>query len=174
MKFDTIAPLVAAGGKADIGASSITITEARKKEIDFTDPYLDSNQSIVVMKDSGYKTASDLEGKKVGAQSGTTGYDWAVENIDGAEVVPFDEMTAVFAALQAGKIDGIAVDLPVAQYYVKDAYTDAEVVQEIPTGEQYGIVVSQDNPELTKALNEALKAIKENGNYDAVYQKWFG
>ena len=174
VKFDTIIPMVSAGGKADVGVSSFTITEDRAKEIDFTVPYCDSNQALVVMAGSAYTTADDLSGKKVGAQSGTTGYDWASENIKDADVVAFDEMTAVFAALQAGQIDAIVVDLPVAQYYVKNAYTDAQVVQEIPTGEQYGIVVSKDNPGLTLALNDAITTLKSNGQYDELYQKWFG
>lgn len=174
VKFDTIVPMVAAGGKADVGASSLTITAEREKEIDFTESYCDSNQGIVVMKDSGITEVAQLEGKKVGAQSGSTGHDWASENIAGATVVAYDEVTAIFAALQAGQIDAIANDLPVEQFLVKDAYPDAEIIAEIPTGEQYGIVVSKENPELTKALNEALAAIKANGKYDEAYAKWFG
>jgi polar amino acid transport system substrate-binding protein len=173
-KFDTIVTIIASGKTADVGTSSITITDTRKKEVDFTDPYMDSNQSILVMKDSDYSGLSSLEGKKIGAQSGSTGYDWAEENIANAEVTGFDEMTAVFLALQSGQIDAIAVDLPVGQYYVKNAYPDVEVVEEIPTGEQYAMVVSKSNPDLTEALNKALAAIKTNGKYDELYTKWFG
>lgn len=173
-KFDTIIPMITAGGKADVGVSGFTVTEDRKKEIDFTEVIMDSNQGIVVMKDSGYTNVDQLAGKKIGAQSGTTGYDWAVENIEGAEVIPFDEMTAVFAALQSGQIDAIASDLPVVQYYVKNAYTDMEIIEEIPTGEQYAIVVSKDNPALTQALNDAIAEVKADGTYDEIYEKWFG
>lgn len=170
-KFDTIVPLIQTGGKADVGVSGITINDERLEQVDFTDPICDVNQSISVLKDSGYKSASDLEGKKVGAQTGTTGYEWAAENIKDVEVVGFDEMTAVYAALSSGQIDAVAVDLPVGNYYVK-AYTDCEVIQEIPTGEQYGIAVSKENPELTKALNEAIKAVRANGKYDELAAKW--
>lgn len=173
VKFDTIVPIIAAGGKADVGVSSITITTEREKEIDFTEPYINSNQSITVMKNSGYSEAVQLEGKKIGAQLGTTGYDWAVESIPGADVVAYDEVTAIFAAMQAGQLDAIIVDLPVAQSYVKDLYQEAHIILEIPTGEQYGIAVSKDNPELTKKLNDALAEIKSNGIYDEVYAKWF-
>ena len=114
---------------------------------------------------------SQLEGKKIGAQSGTTGYEWAAENIKGAEVTAYDEMTAVFAALDSGQIDAISVDLPVANYYVK-AYSDCQVIKEIPTGEQYAIAVSKENPQLTKDLNEALKAVRDNGTYDELVAKW--
>lgn len=171
-KFDTIVPLIQTGGKADVGVSGITITDDRLEDVDFTDPVCDVNQSLTVLTGSGYASADDLAGKKVGAQTGTTGYEWAAENIKDVEVVGFDEMTAVFAALQSGQIDAIAVDLPVANYYVKNAYTDCEVIQEIPTGEQYAIAVSKDNPELTKALNKALQAVRDNGKYDEIAAQW--
>ena len=173
-KFDTIIPLISAGGKADVGVSGFTVTEDRKKEIDFTDVLIDSNQGVVVMPGSGFTNVDDLAGKTIATQSGTTGYDWAVENIPDANVVPYDEMTAVFAALQGSQADAIVADLPVVQYYVKTAYTDMEIMAEIPTGEQYAIVVSKDNPGLTAQLNEALAALKANGTYDEIYNKWFG
>lgn len=170
-KFDTIVPLIQAGGKADVGVSSFTITDKRLQQVDFTDSYCDVNQSLTVRKDSGITEVSQLEGKKIGAQSGTTGYEWAAENIKGAEVTAYDEMTAVFAALDSGQIDAISVDLPVANYYVK-AYSDCQVIKEIPTGEQYAIAVSKENPQLTKDLNEALKAVRDNGTYDELVAKW--
>ncbi|WP_139650635.1 ABC transporter substrate-binding protein [Raoultibacter phocaeensis] len=171
-KFDTIVPLIQSGGKADVGVSGLTITDERLEQIDFTEPVCDVNQSITVLKDSGITDVNQLEGKKVGAQTGTTGYEWAAENIKDVEMVGFDEMTAVYAALQSGQIDAIAVDLPVGNYYVKTAYTDCEVIKEIPTGEQYAIAVSKENPELTKALNEALKAVRDSGKYDEIASKW--
>lgn len=171
-KFDTIVPLIQTGGKADVGVSGITITDERLEQVDFTDPVCDVNQSITVLKDSGITDVAQLEGKKIGGQSGTTGFQWAAENIKGAEVIAFDEMTAVFAALQSGQIDAIAVDWPVANYYVKNAYTDCQIIKEIPTGEQYAIAVSKENPELTKALNKALQAVHDNGKYDELAAKW--
>ena len=170
-KFDTIVPLVQTGGKTDVGVSSFTITDKRLQQVDFTDTYCNVNQSITVRSDSGITDVSQLEGKKIGAQTGTTGYEWAAENIKDVEMVGFDEMTAVFAALQSGQIDAVAVDLPVANYYVK-SYTDCQVIKEIPTGEQYAIAVSKENPELTKALNKALQAVRDNGKYDELVAKW--
>lgn len=170
-KFDTIVPLIATGGKADVGVSGITITDERLDDVDFTDPVCDVNQSITVLKDSGITDVNQLEGKKIGGQTGTTGYEWAAENIKDVEMVGFDEMTAVFAALDSGQIDAIAVDWPVANYYVK-VYKDCQIIKEIPTGEQYAIAVSKENPELTKALNKAIKAVKDNGKYDELVTKW--
>lgn len=171
-KFDTIVPQIQTGGKSDLGVSGITINDERLEQVDFSDPIVDVNQSITVLKDSGVTSVEQLAGKKIGAQSGTTGYEWAAENIEGAEMVAFDEMTAVFAALQAGQIDAVAVDLPVANYYVKNAYDDCEVIAEIPTGEQYGIAISKENPALLEAVNEAIAELRDNGTYDQIADKW--
>ena len=89
-KFDTIVPLIQTGGKADVGVSSFTITDKRLQQVDFTDPYCNVNQSITVRSDSGITDVAQLEGKKIGAQSGTTGYEWAAENIKDAEVTGYD------------------------------------------------------------------------------------
>ena len=166
-----LVPLIQTGGKADVGVSSFTITDKRLQQVDFTDPYCNVNQSITVRSDSGITDVAQLEGKKIGAQSGTTGYEWAAENIKDAEVTGYDEMTAVFAALDSGQIDAVSVDLPVANYYVR-SYSDCQVIKEIPTGEQYAVTVSKENPELTKALNKALQAVHDNGKYDELAAKW--
>ena len=171
-KFDTIVPQIQTGGKSDLGVSGITISDERLEQVDFTQAIVDVNQSITVLKDSGITSVDDLAGKKIGAQSGTTGYEWAAENVADAEVLAFDEMTAIFAALEADQIDAIAVDLPVANYYVNTAYTDCEVIEEIPTGEQYGIAISKENPELLAAVNKAIDELRANGTYDKIADNW--
>ncbi len=172
--FDTLIPTLAAGGKFDIIASGMTITDERKQEIDFSDPYIDSNQSIAARVDFDFTDESSLAGKKVGAQAGTTGLAWAEENIKDAKIVEFKTATDALAALQAGNVDAVVNDLPVTAALVKDASKGLVIVKEIPTGEQYGFGVSKENPELLKAINEALAALKASGEYDAIYEKWFG
>lgn len=175
-KFDSLIPMVKQGGKVDAAWASITITDERKKEVDFSDPYLDSNQGIAVIDKDTYKDEASLnvEGVKIGVQSGTTGEEWAKENLPQAQSLAFDEITAAFAALQSGKVQAIVVDLPVLTWSMKqDALKGAQLIAEIPTGEQYGIAVSKDNPALTKKLNEALKEIKADGSYDALVSKYF-
>jgi len=172
--FDTLIPTLVAGGKFDIIASGMTITDERKQEIDFTDPYIDSNQSIAMKTGATFTSEADLAGKKVGCQAGTTGLDWAKENIKDAQIVEFKTATDALAALQAGNVDAVVNDLPVTAALVKDPSKGLSIVKEVPTGEQYGFGVSKDNPELTKAMNEALAALKASGEYDAIYEKWFG
>lgn len=175
-KFDTIIPLIKQGGKADVGASSFTITDERKEEIDFTDSYLDSNQGIATLKSAGVKSEEDLNvaGKKIGVQSGTTGEMWAKENLTNATIVPLDDPVQAMSGMTTGLYDAVAADLPVMSYLCTQSYTDCEVSIEIPTGEQYGLVVSKDNPALTQALNEAYAAVVADGTEAELQNKWFG
>ncbi|MBP3892951.1 MAG: amino acid ABC transporter substrate-binding protein [Atopobiaceae bacterium] len=175
-KFDTIIPLIKQGGKADVGASSFTITDERKEEIDFSDSYLDSNQGVATLKSAGVKSEEDLnvEGKKIGVQSGTTGEMWAKENLTNATIVPLDDPVQAMSGMSTGLYDAVAADLPVMSYLCAQSYTDCEVSIEIPTGEQYGLVVSKDNPGLTAALNEAYAAVVADGTEAELQKKWFG
>lgn len=173
--FDTLIAQVVAGGKMDVALSSFTITPERLEQIDFSDPYfLDGvNQAISAPKANGIKSRDDLKGKKVGAQSGTTGQSWAQENLPDSEVVAFTNITDAFNAMMAGKVDACVNDLPAAEKLISESFQDITVVESIPTAEEYGIVVSKDNPELTAALNDAIAAVKESGTYDEIYKKWF-
>ncbi len=183
-KFDTLIPTLKAGGKFDVIMSGMTITDERKKEVDFSSPYIDSNQSIAVVKGKGFtKIATGdtaaiqkaMTGKIIGVQSGTTGEAWAKENLKGAkQVTPFDDTLSAFSALNAGKVDAVVNDLPVSAYLVKTSYTTDELIAEIPTGEQYGIAIAKTTPELTAAIDAALAKVKASGEYAQIYQKWFG
>ena len=174
-KFDTLVPLVKQGGKCDVAIAGITITDERSEEIDFTDPYLDSNQAIVVKKDSGETEESlNAAGKKVACQSGTTGDDWITENLASAERVPLDDVTAALTGVSTGLYDAMVIDLPVASYMLTQSFSDLEVAKEIPTGEQYGIAVSKDNPGLTVAISSALTAMETDGTMADIKVKWFG
>ena len=175
-KFDGIIPMVKQGVKTDVGACNITITDERKEEVDFTDPYIDSNQGVAVAKDTGYDTVDSLNasGVKIAVQSGTTSEEWAIENLPQATTVNFDDWTAAFTAVMSGQCQAVVCDLPVEQWMVSNSFTGMEIIKEVPTGEQFGIAVSKDNPELTQAINDALAKIKDSGVYDKLYEKWFG
>ena len=181
--FDTLIPQLKAGGKFDVVMSGMTITPERNQELTFSESYIDSNQSIVVVKgafptiDGDYLSAINdtFRGKRVGIQSGTTGEAWAKTNLKGAKkIVPFDDTRAAFTALNAGKVDAVINDLPVSAYLINTSYTGDEIVAEIRTGEQYGIAIGKSNPELAAAVNEALGRVRASGGYAAIYKKWFG
>lgn len=176
MKFDSIIPLIKQGGKADVGVSNFTITDERKQEIDFTDSYLDSNQGLVTKADSDKTTEDALNSSdvKIAVQSGTTGESWVQENLPNATCVPLDDPIVALTGVQSGLYDAAVADLPVMSYLCSNSYTDCKVAIEVPTGEQYGIVVSKDNPGLTTAINQALQELKDDGTIDTLEQKWFG
>jgi polar amino acid transport system substrate-binding protein len=174
--FDTLIPTLKAGGKFDVIASGMTIKPERALEIDFSDPYFDSNQSLAMKTGGKYAAPADMSGKKVGVQSGTTGESWATENLKpaGATLVPFKDAVQAFSALQAGNVDAVVNDLPVTAEMVKDATKGLAMIAQIPTGEQYGFAISKDNPALKAAINDALAKVKASGEYGTIYKKWFG
>ena len=174
-KFDTLVPIIKQGGKADVSIVAITITDERMESVDFSEPYLDSNQAIVVAKGSSEteETLNDAS-KQVVCQGGTTGDEWIGENLPDAVRVPVDDVTAALTGVQTGLYQAMVVDLPVASYMLSQSFSDLEIVKEIPTGEQYGIAVSKDNPELTQAVNKALEDMKSDGTMKEIETKWFG
>jgi polar amino acid transport system substrate-binding protein len=173
--FDALIVGLQSGSEFDMIASAMTITDERKEEVDFSDPYIDSGQSLAVREDSEYATLADLTGQKIGVQSGTTGEAYTNDNLpEGATVVPYENILQAFAALQAGDVEGVVNDFPVSANIVTDETRGLKLVEEIDTGEQYGFAVSKDNPELTAALNDALQAIKDDGTYDEIFAEWFG
>ena len=174
-KFDTLVPIIKQGGKADVSIAAVTITDERMESVDFSEPYLDSNQAIVVVKGSSEteETLNDAS-KQVVCQGGTTGDEWIGENLPDAVRVPVDDVTAALTGVQTGLYQAMVVDLPVASYMLSQSFSDLEIVKEIPTGEQYGIAVSKDNPELTQAVNKALEDMKSDGTMKEIETKWFG
>lgn len=174
-KFDTLVPIIKQGGKADVSIAAVTITDERMESVDFSEPYLDSNQAIVVAKGSSEteETLNDAS-KQVVCQGGTTGDEWIGENLPDAVRVPVDDVTAALTGVQTGLYQAMVVDLPVASYMLAQSFSDLQIVKEIPTGEQYGIAVSKDNPELTQAVNKALEDMKSDGTMKEIETKWFG
>jgi len=173
--FDSLVPTIKAGGTADVAIAGMTITDARKAEVDMSDPYVDSNQSLVtkVGSEDTLETLNAPE-KKIAVQAGTTGADWAAENLPEATIVPLDDIISAMNGVLTGSYDGLVTDLPVSSYQIKNSFTDLQIIEEIPTGEQYGIAVSKDNPGLTAAINAALEAMENDGSRAAIETTWFG
>jgi len=160
----------------DAAISAMTITEEREQQIDFSDPYFNADQSLLVLSDSDIKSTEDLADATVGVQIGTTGAMKAEEfQSEGTvgEVRTFDTVEDAFAALENGQVDAVINDLPVSQDRANQSDGRLEVVETIPTGEQYGIAFPKDS-ELVDPVNEALAEIKEDGTYKKIYKEWIG
>jgi polar amino acid transport system substrate-binding protein len=160
-------------GQCDVGASAITITDKRKANLDFTDPYYDSLQSLLVPKDSDIKGIDDLAGRSVAVQQGTTGKSYAEENAPEANLSEFPGDGEMWPALQAGQVEAILQDLPVNVEHAK-ADPNYVIVEEFDTGEQYGYALAKgEKPELLEAINTELQALRDDGTYQEIYDSYF-
>jgi ABC-type amino acid transport substrate-binding protein len=161
----------------DAGISSFTITKAREKKVDFSDPYFNADQSLMVQSDSPIKSVDDIGDGTVGVQLGTTGEIKAKEFKDQGkitgEIRTFDTITDAFAALENGQIDAVINDFAVSLDRANQSDGTLEVVQNIPTGEQYGIAFPTGS-ELLEPTNKALEEIKKDGTYVKIYEEWIG
>lgn len=158
--------------QCDIVASAMTINDEREANLDFTDPYYDSKQSLLVPTDSDIASIDDLSGTKVGVQQGTTGKTYTEDNApEDAEVVSFPSDGEMYQSIQAGGVDALLQDLPVNIEHTKGG--EFKIVEEYETDEQYGFAVKQDNTELRDAVNEQLQALRDDGTYDEIYDKYF-
>ena len=174
INFDGLIPALDADN-LDVIISGMTINDERKKKVSFSSPYYKSGLSIIVRKDnSSIQKFADLKGKRVAVQIGTTSA-MEVKKIEGVEVREFNSSADAFMELRAGGVDAVVNDRPVNDYYiVQSGVNDVRRLDELLTSEDYGIATSKKKPELTKGINEALEKLKKNGEYNKIYQKWFG
>jgi polar amino acid transport system substrate-binding protein len=161
-----------AQGQFDTAAAASTITAGRENTVDFTDPYYEAQQALLVPEDSDIASVDDLGGAIVGAQDGTTGEAYANDETDAEEVRGFPEGPNAIAAVQTGQVDAVIIDLPVAVDAV-EKQGGLELAEEIPTNELYGFAVAPDNDALREAMNESLQTLKEDGTIEELYQEYF-
>jgi polar amino acid transport system substrate-binding protein len=160
-------------GTCDLAAAGMTITDTRKENFDFSDPYFDATQALVVKKGSGITDFESLHGKKLAVQNSTTGQEYATKNAHDVELVNFEDLGLLLTAVETGQVDAGINDNGVLYDWVKKK-TDFEVSKEFNTGEKYGIGVRKGNTKLRDKINEVLKKAKDDGTYDKIYEKWFG
>ena len=169
MAFDSIIPAVTSG-KADFGGAGMTVTEDRKKNVDFTDTYATATQVIIVKEGSDIAGPDDLTGKKIGVQLGTTG-DIYADDIEDAEVERYNKGFEAVQALTQDKIDAVVIDGEPAKEFVAEA-DGLKILDEAFTEEEYAIAVAKDNDDLLKKMNEALASLKESGKIDEIVAKY--
>ena len=170
--FDTIFRNTAAG-QFDIAIAASTITPGRQKTVNFSDPYYEAQQALVVPEGSDIATVEDLAGKIVAAQDATTGEAFANDETDAGEVRGFPEGPDAISAVVTGQADAAIIDEPVAVDAV-DKGQPVEIATTIPTAELYGIAISKDNPELLDAVNGALQEMKDDGTIQGLYDTYLG
>lgn len=174
--FDAIANGEALdSGKCDMEISAMTITGDRARVLDFSSPYFNASQAMVVAKGSGLKTLDDLAGKKLGVQADTTGQVYVTDHApDSADVVPFQDAAALEHAIASGQVAAAVYDNTVVGAVVSN-HPDLTVAAEFDTGEQYGMAVKKNgNVPLLESINTVIADLKAGKQYDTIYQRWFG
>lgn len=165
-------------GERDLLISAITITDERKADKDFSEPYFEAQQLIAVPKNSSIAKFEDLKGKKVGVQNGTTG-DEVVKKLLGEtspNIKRFESTPLALKELENGGVDAVVADNGVVLEYVKNnsdkgfkTISDNSFEKEF-----YGIAVKKGNKEVLDKVNQGLKKIKDDGTYQKIYDKYFG
>ena len=164
-----------ANGAYDGIISSVTITDERKNTMDFSNPYINAGQVLIVKSSlTGVTALKDMAGMTVGVQIGTTG-DFAVEAVAGVERKTYDEIGLAVEDLMNGNVEGVVCDSPVAADYVlqNDNYKGKlKIVGEPFTEEFYGIAIRKGNTELLNKINAGLKKVIDSGKRDELIKKW--
>jgi polar amino acid transport system substrate-binding protein len=164
-----------AAGEYDAVMSSVTITEERKETMDFSVPYINAGQILIVRQEStGVETLDDLKGKPVAAQIGTTGA-FAVEKVSAVELKTYDEIGLAFEDLANGRVEAVVCDNPVAADFalMNPNFKDKlKIVGEPFTEELYGVAVKKGNKEVLDAVNKGLEAVLDTDVYEKLVDKW--
>jgi polar amino acid transport system substrate-binding protein len=173
--FDTIFTAVA-GGQFDMVAAASTITPEREQTVDFSDGYFNALLALTVNTQSTPDITSTDQlgsGDTVGVQKGTTGKDWAEQNLQpqGVAIKAFTSATDAFRDLEGGDITGVINDDSSSAAIVKDL-PSLKLVQSIDAKQLYGLAFSPDNPGLRDAVNAALADMIADGAYLTIFHKW--
>jgi polar amino acid transport system substrate-binding protein len=163
----------------DFNIQQYSITEERDEVVDFSDPYYETQQALVTFPDSPFAEAStieDLQDAALGAAIGTTSLDF-VENViqPTTEVSVYDENVDVEAAMNAGQIDGLVVDLPTA-YFITAVQVEGSIIAGVfeaqaESPDQFGLLFEDGNP-LVECVNEALATLRDDGTLAALEEEW--
>lgn len=158
--------------KYDAIISAMTITEDRKKEVDFSNPYYTAGQSIAVnAKNSYIKDISHLRGKRIGVQLGTTG-EIEAKKVQDAKVVSYDNISAAFIDLENERIDAIINDIPTNKSIIKDRNNTLKLAGDVFTKEYYGIAFRKNDLELLQKINNTIDKLQKSGYLDRLKKRW--
>ena len=160
----------------NMALAGITITDERKKAIDFSDGYYKSGLLVMVKANNNdVKSVKDLDGKVVAVKSGTGSVDYAKANIKTKDLRQFPNIDNAYMELGTNRADAVLHDTPNILYFIKTAGNGQfKAVGDSLEAQQYGIAFPKGSDELRDKVNGALKTLRENGTYNEIYKKWFG
>lgn len=161
-------------GRYPLAIAGISITEERKKSIAFSDPYYDSGLILMVNKDNNeIQSIDDVDGKTVGVKTGSTSETYLKNNTN-AEIKAFPDIINAYMDVKNERLDASLYDLPNVKYYIQqNGDGKLKAVGEVLEGQSYGIALPKDS-DLVDEVNEGLQAVRDSGEYDKIYEKYFG
>ncbi len=165
-----------ANGQYDMAAEGITITDERKEQVDFSNPYITVQQALLVRSDEArFKDAKEFAADaslKIGTSPGTTNYDVAVELVGEDRIAPYDTLGVTVQALIAGDIDAVILDDVAGQGYVGVNTNSVKIIDSTLRSDDLGFIFKKGS-DLTAAINAGLAAINADGTAQYINDKWF-
>ncbi|WP_088067545.1 amino acid ABC transporter substrate-binding protein [Gottfriedia luciferensis] len=168
-------------GNIDAIWNGYSITNDRKKKVNFSKPYLKNRQVIITLANSSIKTKQDLKGKNVGIQDGSSSLDAVnkdqklVKSFNGGKPVLYENNNQALMDLESKRVDVVVADETLARYYInKRGQQKYKILDDNFGEEEYGIGVRKDDKALVEKINKQIDAMKKDGTYNKIYKKWFG
>ncbi len=174
MEFDSLVSSI--GSKIDVAIAGMTVTEERQQTVDFSEPYFDAVQHVLIPVGSDIKSYEDLEGKVIGCQLGTTG-DFLIEDIEGAEARQYNKAVQAVEDLVNGRLDAVIIDSNPAEVFTSNYPDKIRNLEGEEFGfetEQYAIAMPKGDQALADAINKAIKELKADGTFDSLVEKYIG
>lgn len=173
MAFDSLIPALQTG-KIQMIAGAMSITPDRAKQVDFSKPYYQASQTIVVLNTNTNVTkADDLKDKKIAVQTGTTGDLLVTQDYATANIQRVTRFTDAFLMLQQNKVDAVVLDTPVAAAYVAKSNGAMKTVGDPLGADDYGLAMPQKNQAFVDAVNKSIDRMKADGTFEKLVQEWF-
>lgn len=170
-------------GKIDLIWNGYSKTKERARKVAFTKPYMKNDQVLVTKKTSGIKSFSDMKGKALGAQSGSSGYDAFTANpkvlkdiVKDKDATQYETFTQAFIDLKNDRIDGLLIDRVYANYYLKqeNELNNYNIIKGKYASENFSVGIRKSDKTLVKKVNQAFKKLYQTGKFQEISKKWFG
>ncbi len=159
-------------GEADVAISTLTITDERKKIVDFSEPYANGIQAIIVKEDSDISSAEDLSNaKKIGVQKGATGEMFCIDDFGEDKVTSYNKISVALLDMNSGDIDAIVIDKDIAEKLVKEN-AGLKMLDSEYKNEEYAIVIQKGNARLLDDVNKVIKELKDSGKIDEIVKNY--
>ncbi|MBM7599397.1 cystine transport system substrate-binding protein [Virgibacillus halotolerans] len=159
--------------KFDVIIGQMTVTEERKKSVDFTEPYVVTGSVLITREDrDDIAVLDDIKDKKVGVGGGTT-FEEVANSVDGADVILYKAVTDYIQDLTNDRLDVIINDQLLMSYNIKEEGLPIKIVSDILNKDEIGMAVKKDSDDLVEKLNKELTSMKEDGTYEEIYKRWF-